>query len=562
MLLRGLALSVPISSLVFVAGCTNNGGNQMPGVVSDKLIGGGPFGLHPVVAAQPRIDGTPSPTLLPPELILTVVTQGAQPVENPAPLPVIPGQAITHYGYLNDGPPLPAPGDLPTPTHTVEASKTEPSKNTYLVLFGQTGPDPTYDYGTHFLYQGHERAAGYVTRVNLDADGAHKVTILASTDRTGAALATIDGSTWDPFAQRLIFTTETPGQPEYQATLGFPSLVDDISGSIGRGGYEGVQIDSAGNLWIVEDVPGRSFPDFAHALLPNSFIYRLVKKRPADLTRGKLQVLQLISLETGQPIAFRGTATDAVSWDRIDLHKYGNVFTANWITIHDTDVDGNAPFDANFLAKAQLGTPFKRPANGQFRPDTGFKELYFVETGDLNGFTEFGSTFGGFGAVLKLTQSSPTADTGTLSLLYLGDLAHTGLDNCTFLSKNQLLIAEEAGDRLHALRNALDSAYLLDVTLDYSNPANQPVRLIAQGRDPSAVLDSAFIGIPLFSNQGDNAITGIHMSNGDPSTAGILGAAVPKLLTGGWRLFFTGQHGDNTTWEVLPSPTAPALLSE
>ena len=37
-----------------------------------------------------------------------------------------------------------------------EASKTEPDKNTYLVLEDQKGPDAGYNYGTHFLFQGHE----------------------------------------------------------------------------------------------------------------------------------------------------------------------------------------------------------------------------------------------------------------------------------------------------------------------------------------------------------------------------------------------------------------------
>src|SRR5947208_2299190 len=95
----------------------------------------------------------------------------------------------THYGNLNDGPLLPAPGDLPPETHHVEASKTEPDKNTYLVLNGQTGADPNYDYGTHFLYQGHEVGApGSLTRINLDADGAHRVTLLATKDIDGNPL--------------------------------------------------------------------------------------------------------------------------------------------------------------------------------------------------------------------------------------------------------------------------------------------------------------------------------------------------------------------------------------
>ena len=34
-----------------------------------------------------------------------------------------------------------------------------------------------------------------------------------------------------------------------------------------------------------------------------------------------------------------------------------------------------------------------------------------------------------------------------------------------------------------------------------------------------------------FSNDGDNEITGIHVSDGDPTTGGILGAKEPKPFT-------------------------------
>ena len=68
----------------------------------------------------------------------------------------IPTSMVRFYGNDGDGPMLPAPGDVQTPSHNVEASKTEPDKNTYLVVKGQHGADPIYDYGTHFLFQGHE----------------------------------------------------------------------------------------------------------------------------------------------------------------------------------------------------------------------------------------------------------------------------------------------------------------------------------------------------------------------------------------------------------------------
>ena len=49
------------------------------------------------------------------------------------------------------------------------------------------------------------------------------------------------------------------------------------------------------------------------------------------------------------------------------------------------------------------------------------------------------------------------------------------------------------GDGLHSSINALDSAFLFDVHADYSGGA-QPVKVIAEGRDPSATIDSALVG--------------------------------------------------------------------
>jgi hypothetical protein len=54
-----------------------------------------------------------------------------------------------------------------------------------------------------------------------------------------------------------------------------------------------------------------------------------------------------------------------------------------------------------------------------------------------------------------------------------------------------------------------------------------------------------------FKNDGDNEITGIHVSDGDPTVHGLLGAKLPFALLGDWRVFYTAQHGDNRTYEVL-----------
>ena len=137
-------------------------------------------------------------------------------------------------------------------------------------------------------------------------------------------------------------------------------------------------------------------------------------------------------------------------------------------------------------------------------------------------------------------------------MFFLGDVTHTGLDNLAFLTNDHLISVEDAGDQLHTDRNALDSAYLFDVRTDYSNPANQPVRILAQGRDPSATIDAHTAGL---GNDGDNEITGMHVSDGDPSVGGILGAKNPHPFDGKWRVFYTQQHGDNNTWEIIPDPS-------
>jgi hypothetical protein len=150
---------------------------------------------------------------------------------------------------------------------------------------------------------------------------------------------------------------------------------------------------------------------------------------------------------------------------------------------------------------------------------------------------------------MKITQHSPSADTGTISVFYKADEAHTGLDNCTFLSRDVVTFGEDAGDTLHGQRGTLDSAFTFDTTVDYSNPGNQPVRWVAEGRDASATIDNSFDGFG--NNIGDNEITATLVSDGDPGTGGILGAKVPNLSNPHWRWFYTQQHGDNIAYELF-----------
>src|SRR5262249_52736352 len=158
-----------------------------------------------------------------------------------------------------------------------------------------------------------------------------------------------------------------------------------------------------------------------------SFIYRYVPAHPGDLRNGKLQVLQVTKAD-GTPITFDSQAA-LNNPDQLALHAYGNSLHTSWVTIHDTAVDGTSPFVAGGLAKAAGGTPFKRPENGNFRPGSNFREFVFTETGDTNATSvENASGAGGWGSLFKVTLDR-RGDTGSISVLFKGDQAHTGLDN-------------------------------------------------------------------------------------------------------------------------------------
>ncbi|WP_026793207.1 alkaline phosphatase PhoX [Pleomorphomonas oryzae] len=514
------------------------------------------------VSANPREDGKTAEDILSPEIKEVIAAKGDMKLENPS-------DHLSHYGYGSDGPMAPAAGDVQAKGHNVEATKTEPDKNTYLVLDGQKGPDAAYNYGSHFLFQGHENAPvgtdsavyGGLTRINLDADDAHRVTLMQSKTVDGRGLPMIDGSTWDPFARVLLLTSEegTEGGV-WSATTDFPSTVRDISTVTGRASYEGVQLASDGSVWLVEDNGGKGGDKTKNAKQPNSFIYRLIPTDKADLSKGgKLEVLQVIGTD-GQPMVFHKGQNDAdiLSDGMKALHTYGNSFKTKWVTVHDTAQNtGTSPadtFDANEAAKAAGGTPFKRPENAQFRPGSGFKEYFFTETGDTNAKTEAGEEFGGFGAMFKLAQDSPSADEGTLTMVVRGNVTHSGFDNMAFLTADSLGVVEDAGDKLHGQRNALDSAYVIDLTADYGKVgADALVRFLGQGRDAAAVKDGEIGSTDGngFQNDGDNEITGLHVSDGDASVEGLVGTKVPTPFKDGWRVFYTHQHGDNVTYEIV-----------
>src|SRR5215831_6960811 len=334
---------------------------------SDKINSGVP-------EANPRA-GHPS-NVIAPGFELKKIVEGSDALENPSGV-------ITNFGYLNDFPPQP-----------IERTKTEADENTYVVLDQNPGgPTPGFNYGRHFLYQGHENAAdfAYITRINLDVnDPAHRITLLTPVGSDGKThFGSIDGSTWDPFTRTLLFTQERgTGGGVIQVSAGFPAQVATLDGIIGKAGYEGIHPDDQGNLLVIEDTGGTSVPvdptnpsSPKNARNPNSFVYRFVPyNRTNLLAGGKLEALQ-VSID-GAPLKFVPVdAThpngDVFSDAQLKLHTLGTSWPVRWVTVHDTGVldPGNAQpaaFDANKAAKDGGATPFKRPENAQFIPGSDF----------------------------------------------------------------------------------------------------------------------------------------------------------------------------------------------
>jgi hypothetical protein len=269
----------------------------------------------------------------------------------------------------------------------------------------------------------------------------------------------------------------------------------------------------------------------------------------------------------GTPIVFHDGATlgaaaardDALGAGILALHS-GQTLQAKWITLHDTAVDGTTGFDANALAKTKQATPLKRPENGKFVPGTDFRSYVVDETGDTSkvaGDYPGAAERGAWGALLRVDMPKAGADTATVKALIVGDQAHASFDNVTFLDNKTVLLTEDRGETLHQQANALDSLWSFDITKPLNQINADAKRLVAQGRDPEATGDIAIKEPPapplLTHNDGDNELTGIHVSDGSTGFDGILGAKTPSNAGGWspWRIFVTGQHGANITYEIV-----------
>ena len=480
-----------------------------------------------VPAANPVVV---SDTVLSPEFTAGLVAEGLDLLENPSGL-------ITRFGNLSNG------------------SRTEPDENTYLILdHNPGGSTPDYDYGRHFLFQGHENSGNlaHVTRINLDvSDPDHRITLQTPVDQNGLTqFNSIDGSAWDPFSRTLLFTQEAGANggviemgADFDPNTGAGAGLRTLYGSLGRGGYEGIHPDDWGNILIIEDVGGATVLNRGRN--PNSFVYRFVPTSPDDLTHGKLQALQ-VSIN-GDPVVFvpvddQHPNGDTRSQNQLLLHTVGASWPVQWVTVHDTEIDGADPFDANALAKTAGATPFKRPENGQFQPGLHFQTFFFDVTGDTDntaGSDPVLAARGAWGGIFRVDLDR-NRQTGHISLVVLGDADHAAFDNLTFVDdKDTILAAEDRGDTLHDQLNKLDSIWAYK--LKENDPTRNIVaRFVALGQDSLA-------GVP---GEEDNEPTGLHMSEGDSTIQGLIGTKTFKKDRA--RLFFTQQHGENNLFEVFP----------
>ena len=472
---------------------------RMAGIVAAlgavAVLGATTFASGPAItdagSANTKTAGITLPDKISPQWRETTVAQGSTALENPS--------ALTNwYGYYNDGPMVPAPGDVQATGHNVEATKSEPDKNTYLVVKGQHGADPKYDYGTHFLYQGHElgtSVGSYITRINLDADAAHRVTKLAETEADGKTRARDRRLDLGPV--RPAPALHHRGRRLRRRRRGHARLpVEGLEplGRAGPGRLRGHPERQARQRLHRRGPGGPAGTVNTHAKQPNSFIYRLLPTTRPTWTRAascRCCRSRRSSTRVRSSSAATPTPTSCLPTPRI-CTPTGTSFKTLWVTIHDTEKDGTAAFDANAAAKKAGGTPFKRPENGVFKPGTGFKKFFFTETGDTTLTTEAGTAYGGFGTIQELWQD-PKSDKGTLRLFYQSDKTHSSFDNITFFDKTQRDRGPGPGRRPAHLAQCARLGLHVRCLSDYSGGA-QPVKVIAEGRDPSATIDSAIGG--------------------------------------------------------------------
>jgi len=212
---------------------------------------------------------------------------------------------------------------------------------------------------------------------------------------------------------------------------------------------------------------------------PNSFVYRFLPKDPANLSAGGILQALRVTID-GTPVTFHAAdpVGDTFSPAQLALHTQGTSYDVDWVTVHNTGVDGTASLGGNALAKTAGATPFKRPENAQFLPGSGFLTFFFDPTADTDagsGNTPALAQRGSWGSIFRV-DLNPDRNTGKISIFVLGDADHAAFDNLTFADDHTLLAAEDRGDTLHIQLNKLDSVWAFA-----TDGSAAPCRFVALG---------------------------------------------------------------------------------
>src|SRR5262245_51743759 len=337
-----------------------------------------------VANAVTPVPNSAQPTLIDPDFAFRFIVRGNDPIENPSGV-------ITTFGKLANG------------------TNTEPDQNTFVIFERSPGgPTSGLNYGHRFLYQGHENGGdlAFLTRINLDVtDPKHRITLLTPVDpATGLTkLNRIDGSTYNPFTNTLLFTEENAVGVDgtgnvIQLTTSWPPVLTKLGAFFGLGGWEGIHPDDNGSIYLQEDIGGVTAPantlatidgqpnvPLRRARQPNSFVYRYIPNNPRRLEDGgKLQALQVII--DGSPVTFHAADVigDIIAPAQLKLNTPGTSWPIKWITIHESKAGDTTPFVATTAAKAAGATPFKRPENMAWLPGSKFRTFFFTATGDTD----------------------------------------------------------------------------------------------------------------------------------------------------------------------------------
>ena len=162
-----------------------------------------------------------------------------------------------------------------------------------------------------------------------------------------------------------------------------------------------------------------------------------------------------------------------------DLHTYGKALKAKWVMVHDTGKDGTSPFDANKIAKAKAATPLKRPENGLFRPARISPNSCSTRPATPMPIPRQARNMAALVECSSSRRHRPRRPRARIALVYRGKKAIRGSTISPSGPPTRWMFVEDAGDKLHSQRNALDSGYVVDLTADYSKegterPASSP----------------------------------------------------------------------------------------